>query len=374
MAGIYIHIPYCKKRCIYCDFHFIISQKNKPLLLKSIQKELVNRSNYLKNKLIQSIYFGGGTPSLLTKKELISLLKIIYTNFTISKNVEITLEANPEDLNKINLALLKKTGINRLSIGVQSFFDSDLKFMNRSHNAKQAENAIINAKKIGFTNISIDLIFGLPNQSTINWEKNYKKAFSLGIQHLSAYCLTIEKNTPLEQRIQNNYPINLSETATINSFKSLMINCEKYGFKQYEISNYAKKGYESIHNISYWKKIWYLGVGPSAHSFNGISRQWNIKNNLKYISAIENSNDYSKKELLSEKEKYNEYIFTNLRMSLGINKKELYNFNYSTRKHLHREIQKWIKKKLILDSKKSYTLTLAGKLQADNISSDLFLI
>ena len=247
--------------------------------------------------------------------------------------------------------------------------------MNRSHNAEEAKNAIINAKKFGFLNISVDLIFGLPNQTVCKWEDNYKKAFDLEIQHLSAYCLTVEPNTLLAKQIKKSSSyINLNEDIAISSFKSLMEKCKDYGFKQYEISNYAKDGYESIHNMSYWQKKWYLGIGPSAHSFNGESRQWNINNNAKYINALKNNTKYYIKESLSEKEKYNEYIFTKLRMSSGINKKELYMFSPSIRNYLSKEIKKWTVSGLIIEDIQAYRLSLEGKIQADNISSDLFLI
>lgn len=343
------------------------------MLIQAMEKELSIRSSYLKNKTIHTIYFGGGTPSLLTKTDLSLLLNNIYKNFNVDKNAEITLESNPENLSVTKLKELSKLGINRLSIGIQSFLNSDLKFMNRSHDSKQAISSIVNAKKI-FSNISVDLIFGLPEQNLKAWENNYKKVFELEIQHISAYCLTVEPKTQLKKQIQNGTLV-LNEENSVKQFKSLMNNCKKYGFNQYEISNYAQPGYESKHNNSYWNQEWYLGIGPSAHSFNGISRQWNINNNNIYIKNIQQNIGFFKKEYLSKNEIYNEYILTKLRTSKGINKKYLKtHFSSDVINYFEKEIEKWVRKKLIYNLTNSFRLSNNGKIFTDLICQDLLLV
>ncbi len=337
-----------------------------------MNSELNNRYEYLDNKPIKTIYFGGGTPSLLNKKEISILLNSIYKNFNVKQNAEITLEANPEDLSLTKIKTLESLGVNRLSIGVQSFLDSDLQFMNRSHNAKQAIKSIKNAQT-KIKNISIDLIFGLPKQNIQAWEKNYKIAFKLGIQHISAYSLTVEPNTQLKKHVQNGSVI-LNEESSIKQFESLMKNCSKYGFTQYEISNYAQSGYESKHNMSYWNQNWYLGIGPSAHSFNGKSRQWNISNNRLYIEKIKKNICSFEKEHLSPHQIYNEYILTKIRTSEGVNKNYLEKkFDSNTVNYFEKEIKKWIRKRWINHRINSYRLSNNGKLFADLISQDLLL-
>ncbi len=334
--------------------------------------ELNNRFLYLENKPIETIYFGGGTPSLLTIREISILLNNIYRNFNIKKNVEITLEANPEDLSLAKIKKLADLGLNRLSIGVQSFLDSDLKLMNRSHNSKQAMEAVLNSKEF-FKNISVDLIFGLPEQNIQKWENNYKKAFKLGIQHISAYSLTVEPNTQLKKQVQNGSII-LNEEDSTKQFQSLMENCSKYGFKQYEISNYCKPGYESRHNISYWNQKWYLGIGPSAHSFNGTSRQWNINNNRIYIKNVKKNICCFEKEYLSPNKIYNEYVLTKIRTSKGINKNYLEKkFDRKTINYFEKEIEKWIQKRWVNHTINSYRLNKKGKLFTDLICQDLLL-
>lgn len=375
MAGIYIHIPYCKQKCCYCNFHFRTTHADKPEMLQSIKKEIKLRKSYLGENIINSIYFGGGTPSIINTKEISSLIKQIENNFIIDNNAEITLECNPEDLTQEMLNNLKKTRINRLSIGVQSFDDKDLIFMNRSHNSEQAIKCISLAQKIGFKNISIDLIYGIPKQTNEKWEENLTKMLDLNIQHFSAYALTIEPKTKLAHLIKTKKIKELSETKIIDQFNKLIDVAEKNNFIHYEISNFGKEGFFSNHNTSYWENKHYLGVGPSAHSFNGESRTWNISSNKKYISGVLNNTGYSETEILSTEQKYNEYILTNLRTIWGVNldyiKKQ---FNIDILNHFKSHIQKWEIEKKIEKYKNSYTLTRQGKLYADAISSNLFII
>ena len=344
-------------------------------MLKSIQKEIVKREQYLKNQQVSSIYFGGGTPSVLNPSAIKALIEKIYNTYQIKKSAEITIECNPEDLTDRKLQAYKNIGINRLSIGVQSFNDADLKFMNRSHNTQDAIQSIYLAKKIGFKNITIDLIYGIPNQELKDWEYNLETMFSLNIQHFSAYMLTAEKKTMLHHLIKNKKIQELNDKKIIALFELLQKKAKKSGFIQYEISNYGKKGYFSKHNTSYWNNEHYLGVGPSAHSYNGISRRWNVASNTKYISNIKNNLPYFELEKLTADEKYNEYIFTSLRTIWGIDKNVL-KTKHGEKKmsHFLNEIKKWEIKKYVNYNKDHYMLTPSGKAFADLIASDLFIV
>ena len=375
MASIYIHIPYCKQRCVYCDFHFSIIQKDKLEMLKCIKIEIANRKDYLNNELIDTLYFGGGTPSILEKSEIKGILKHLHNTFKISTNAEITIECNPDDLTLDKLKALKQIGINRLSIGVQSFKDKDLEFMKRSHNANEAIKSIKLAQNIGFNNITIDLIYGLPNQSIADWEQNIEQAFDLDIQHLSAYALTVENKTILSHMVKKNKVKILSDNNVIKQFNILQNKAEKKGFIHYEISNFGKKGFFAKHNSGYWKSIHYLGIGPSAHSYNGHIRRSNISSNKKYIRNIILGLDYFEDEFLSESEQYNEYIYTSLRTIWGIDINTIAKkYSYEVFSHFQNEISKWENKKFIISDKKKYTLTRSGKSFADMIASDLFIV
>tara|TARA_B110000116_G_scaffold101010_1_gene87831 strand:+ start:1899 stop:3023 length:1125 start_codon:yes stop_codon:yes gene_type:complete len=373
LAGIYIHIPYCKQACSYCNFHFRITQKDKAEMLKCINLELELRQLYLKNKTIETIYFGGGTPSILSKSEIKSILDSISNIYKIKENAEITLECNPDDLTKNKLIAVKEVGINRLSIGVQSFVDADLKFMNRSHNATQSKSCIQMAQQVGFNNITIDLIYGLPNQSLSDWKKNLNKMFALDIPHFSSYALTIEEKTVLKHLVEQKKIIPLKDEIVIEQFSILMELAQQKGFVHYEISNFGKAGFYSKHNTSYWKNKHYLGVGPSAHSFNGNSRSWNVSSNKQYIQKIKKGEDYFETEKLSISQQYNEYVFTSLRTIWGVNL-EIIKERFGKQIHFLKEIKKWERKKNIKKCKNTYTLTKSGKIFADAIGSDLFII
>ena len=375
LASIYIHIPYCKQACTYCDFHFRISQKNKEEMLKSIKKEIEMRQSYLNDITISSIYFGGGTPSILKKQEIKSIISTIYLLFNIDENAEITLECNPDDLDKKQLIALKEIGINRLSIGIQSFNNTDLKFMNRSHTAKQATECIRLAKKQGFNNITIDLIYGLHNQSNKKWEENLTKMFNLGIQHFSAYALTVEPKTALKYLIDTKEIIPAEDETTVEHFNSLIKMADENDFIHYEISNFGKEGFFSNHNSAYWKNKQYLGIGPSAHSFNGTSRQWNVSSNKQYIEKIKTTDSYFKIERLNNQQQYNEYIFTNLRTIWGIELNYIENqFGENAQQYCKQQIKNWLLQAKIKKKNNNYTLTKEGKLYADAIASDLFIV
>ena len=372
MAGIYIHIPFCKKKCSYCDFHFSTSLSKKDDIILCLIKELEIRKNYL-NENIETIYFGGGTPSLLSKKEIMSIIDKIYKLFNVIPDVEITLEANPNDLTKQKINDLKKSAINRFSIGVQSFQNNDLKFMHREHTAQQAKKCIEDAQDSGWQNISIDLIYGSPNLKNEKWIKNLNTAINLNIPHISAYSLTIEKNTLLHKMVEKKICNPIDDQKTKEQFLIMMELLEKNKYIHYEISNFSKKDQLSIHNTNYWRNKSYLGIGPSAHSFNGIERQWNVSNNSLYIKSISKSKIPCEVEKLNEKDKYNEYILTSLRTIWGVNsnfiKMTFSSFFYSFFKE---NAQKWIKSGHILRKNEKITLSKKGKLFADKISSELF--
>ena len=344
-------------------------------MIKSINKEIELRNKYLNTSELKSIYFGGGTPSILHNEELTSIFNAIQNTYIISDETEISIECNPDDLNTEKLMLLYKLGINRLSIGVQSFKNEDLIFMNRSHNSQQALNCIKKAKDIGFTNISIDLIFSLPDQTLEDWAKNLKIALGLGIQHISCYSLTIEKKTKLAKLIETGEISELDDISSSKQFKLLIKECEKRGFIHYEISNFAKKGYFSQHNLCYWTSKKYLGIGPSSHSYNGVSRECNISNNTEYINSLSKNKIPSEIEHLNNDQRYNEYLFTSLRTILGADMsfvKE--NFGNKYFNVMYKKVEKWISSNHLIKKNNQIYLTDKGKFIANSICSDFFII
>ena len=375
MAGIYIHIPYCKKKCIYCDFYFKINADDMHDMISCIIKELVSRKNYLKSSSVKTIYFGGGTPSILTKHDTNTILKTIYDNYKVCEKLEITLEANPDDLNRKKIADFFNIGVNRLSIGVQSFKDDDLIFLNRNHSREEAIRSIKIAQEIGYKNISVDLMYGLPKQSLKDWEDNLNLLFDLNIQHLSAYMLTLEKKTKLFEYVKKNKVKMIDDLSIINQYYRLLSIAKKNNFVQYEISNFSKNNTLSKHNTSYWQNELFLGVGPSAHSFDYKSRRWNIASNKKYIEKLNNNNIYFEEEVLTISQKFNEYILTNLRTKWGINIniiKSRFGGKYAS--HTKKMMQKWSEKNYITENNEIVILTDEGSVFADIIISDLFLV
>lgn len=376
MAGIYIHIPFCLQACHYCDFHFSTSLKNKLELLLAIEKELIVRKNYLsKGELINSIYFGGGTPSILSREELSRIFDTIYSNYNISESAEITLEANPEDLNSEKLRALKNTPVNRFSIGVQSFFEDDLKFMNRAHSVQKAVASVKGAQDAGFENISIDLIYGTPTLSDEKWKQNLQTAFDLKVKHISSYCLTVEEKTALHKFVQIGKVKNVDEEKSATQFEILLEAMQKNNFVQYEISNFCSNNFYSQHNSNYWLKKKYLGVGPSAHSYNEVSRQWNIKNNALYIKGVDENKLNFEIETLTPSQNYNEYIMTGLRTMWGISLSHIENvFGKDVLIHCKNEASKYSNSGYIDEKNNCIFLTSKGKLLADKIAADLFLV
>lgn len=374
MAGIYIHIPFCKQACHYCNFHFSTTLHQKDELVNALIKEIALQKNYLSTS-IETIYFGGGTPSLLSSEQINSLLKEVYQNYPINDKLEITLECNPDDINSINLESWKREGINRLSIGIQSFFEEDLQWMNRAHNAKQSLQSIQLAKEIEFNNLTIDLIYGVPGLSNEKWLQNLNIANDLGISHLSCYALTVEPKTALEKFIEKGTKNEPDTNHQSEQFEMLMIWAAAHEFEHYEISNFARPGFESKHNSNYWKGEQYLGIGPSAHSFNGTSRQWNISNNAVYIKSIAENSLPFEMEILTEKQRLNEYIMTALRTKEGISLLELSTkFPKEASEEIAQNSSKYIHQELMKLEANHLTLTNKGKLFADGIASDLFAV
>ncbi|MHC1703303.1 MAG: radical SAM family heme chaperone HemW [Tenuifilaceae bacterium] len=318
MAGIYIHVPFCKKKCHYCDFYSIGLLGNKDEYTGSVLKEIELRKHFIADETIETIYFGGGTPSLLSIEQIALILKNIYNQFRVTKDAEITLEANPDDLSIEILLGYKKIGINRLSIGVQSFIDNELKFLGRRHDSSSALESIEFAKTVGFDNISIDLIYGLPESTIDSWKYSLEKAFSLRVNHLSCYHLTYEEGTPIFRKLAKKQFNEIDEELSVNQFDLLRKLAVENGFVHYEVSNLAKEGSYSKHNTSYWKGVSYLGVGPSAHSYNGKLRQWNPKSYNNWLTGIESGKLSIQEEVIDKKTKFNEILLTRLRTIWGV--------------------------------------------------------
>lgn len=374
MAGIYIHIPYCRQACHYCDFHFSTTRNSIPEMVLALEGELRIRSGYLNGQQVHSVYFGGGTPSILEPEAIAHMLSVIHELFDIHPDAEITLEANPDDLTLSYLTFLRESGINRLSIGVQSFSDKDLLVMNRVHTAEQALQSIENAVKAGFQNLTIDLIYGTPGMSDSQWNKNLDIAFSIGLNHLSCYSLTVEPRTALASFISTGKMKDVDDGQATRQFLILMDRAAGAGFIHYEISNFGKEGFFSRHNTSYWSGSHYLGIGPSAHSFDGLSRQWNVSSNPEYIRSLKAGKVPFVREELTRRDRYNEYILTSLRMHTGINGEEiLEKFGDTKRKDFLQAVSPFLISGEIFEFEGRYILTRKGKLMADRITSELFL-
>lgn len=373
MAGVYIHIPFCKKACHYCNFHFSTSTRLQESFLTALLKEIDLRKDFL-SEPVSTIYFGGGTPSILPSANIKDILFALSQTFKVEDGAEITLEANPDDITAEKLNEWKKIGINRLSIGIQSFFEEDLKWMNRAHNAQQAIKCIELAHDAGFYNLTIDLIYGTPTLSDENWRKNVDKAISLQIPHLSCYALTVEPTTALEKLIKQNKMPDVDTEKQARHFELLMQWTKQARYEHYEISNFAKPGFRSKHNSSYWQGKHYLGLGPSAHSFNGYSRQWNVSNNALYIQSISKDTVPSEEELLTKEQQLNEYIMTSLRTIEGLSiRRVLEEFGTDKSELILKTAQSHLNQNL-LDLKDNHlTTTLKGKLLADGIAADLFV-
>ena len=373
MAGIYLHIPFCKQFCNYCNFYFSTSLQHKNEVIDAILLELKNRKEYLEHEKIETIYLGGGTPSLLSGDELKLIFETIYSNFDVSQDAEITLEANPDDLTSLKLKTFKETPINRFSIGVQSFHDDDLKYMNRAHTASEALDCIARTQDIGFENISIDLIYGTPTLSNEDWISNLTRAVNTGVKHISAYALTVEAHTPLATLIRKKVLAPINENHTSEQFLAMVARLQAHDFEQYEISNFCKDEQYSKHNSSYWKGVPYLGIGPSAHSYNKASRSWNVSSNMTYVKDILSHKSHFTTEFLGRHDVLNETIMTGIRTKWGVDLKSIEtNYGIAILEEIYFNLQESALPNWYTIENNILTLTTEGRLFADKIASDLF--
>ncbi len=398
MAGIYIHIPFCRQACHYCNFHFTVNQNGKEAFVDALLKEITLQKNYLEGEKIETVYFGGGTPSLLSGDEVKRILDALHRQFVIVPGAEVTLEANPDDLEKKKISELKTTAVNRFSIGVQSFQDDDLKYLHRAHNAQQADYSIKLAQDAGFENITIDLIYGIPEidvrretldkryetrdsglvthdsrPTTKKFLQNLQKLSELGIPHFSAYCLTVEPKTALDKFIREKKMPDVNDAQAAQQFEQLMDFAEANNYEHYEISNFCKPGIYSKHNTSYWTGKKYLGLGPSAHSFDSVSRQWNISNNTLYVQSLSTGELNFEKETLTENNRFNEYIMTALRTKWGVDKNLLKEkFGEEHVEQFEKNAEPFFENQSLQAESEKIILTRKGKLIADKIISELF--
>ncbi len=372
MAGIYFHIPFCKQACHYCNFHFSTSLKYKDEMVAAMLRELELQQAYLSGEPVETIYFGGGTPSLLDRRDLDLFFDKIFKHYpTRPDELEITLEANPDDLTPQKIRELRQTLVNRFSIGIQSFSEEDLKFMNRAHNAREALACVQNVQDAGFENLTVDLIYGSPTTSDAQWAANLQQVFDFEIPHLSSYCLTVEEKTALAHFVNTGKARPVDEEQAARQFEFLVKQTEAQGFEHYEISNFAKPGWHSRHNSSYWKGAKYLGIGPSAHSFDGLSRQWNVANNAAYLRSLNEGKIPFEKEILTPEQRYNEYVMTSLRTMWGCDLKKIDELGFES--HFLKNVEPYLSEGIVERTESVFKLTAKGKFLADGVASELFV-
>ncbi|MFW5822062.1 MAG: radical SAM family heme chaperone HemW [Tangfeifania sp.] len=375
MAGIYIHIPFCRQKCYYCDFYKTVNNSLTSQFINTLKKEILLRKDFTEGEKIETIYFGGGTPSVLKKEELEEILHFLKSEFSVLPDAEITFEANPDDLTPGYLNAIFEAGVNRLSIGIQSFQDKYLKKMNRRHSAKQAVYSVLNAEKTGFRNISADLIYGLPNLTIKEWRQSLNEVFQLPVNHLSAYHLTYHEGTPFYTWLKKGTLKELSEQQSVEQFNVLIDKCREAGFEQYEISNFARNQHYSKHNTAYWTGETYLGLGPSAHSFNGLVRTWNVAHVESYIKAIEKGSSFFQQEVLSETDRYNEYILTHIRTKWGVSAKYIReNFGEEKANLFSTGVEKYLQNDLLQKDNGNFVLKREGLFVSDDIMANLMII
>ena len=385
MSGIYLHIPFCKSKCAYCNFFSLVTEKKMDDYVSALKKEIINRKSYLGDDVVKTIYFGGGTPSLLPIKYVEEILELLHENYNIISNPEVTLEINPDTIDKDKMMALKHLGVNRMSVGIQSFNDDDLRYLGRRHDSRHALQVLDDLSSVGFDRITLDLIYGMPTLTEEKWNHNLDIFFSTGISHLSAYALTVEPKTILGQKIEKEELQEVSEEETIRHYNILVERTKENGFEHYEISNFAKEGCRSQHNSIYWQDVKYLGLGPSAHSYDGDSRQWNVSNLTKYIQFVNADIDtdtdadtdmgrYYEREILSKEDKFNEYVMTSLRTSWGCNIEKIErDYGKSYAHNFLKNIKKYLDSGIMLMKDNSFILTDEGMLFADGIAADLFV-
>jgi oxygen-independent coproporphyrinogen III oxidase len=374
MSGIYIHIPFCKQACHYCDFHFSTSMKKKNEMVLAMAKEIQLRKKEFENEKVETIYFGGGTPSVLQISEIRFLIEEVYRNYNVIENPEITLEANPDDLSTATVIALSKTKINRLSIGIQSFFEDDLQLMNRAHHSAEAKKCLQVAVQY-FENISIDLIYGMPDMSNEKWIQNIETALSFNIPHISSYALTVEPKTALKKMIDTGKISVPKDEVALAHFDILVHKLEEKGFIHYELSNFGKENYFSKNNSAYWLGKKYIGIGPSAHSYDGSSRGWNVSNNGLYLKSLEENRLSFETEKLTVTDRYNEYIMTGLRTIWGVSLEKIEKeFGSTYLNYLNQQSSKYIEDHFLFVDENILRTTKKGKFLSDGIASDLFLL
>ncbi|MFB9109040.1 radical SAM family heme chaperone HemW [Flavobacterium gyeonganense] len=374
MSGIYIHIPFCKQACHYCDFHFSTSMKKKDDMVLALAKEITMRKDEFENEIVETIYFGGGTPSVLSNEEINFLIAEVYENYKVIENPEITLEANPDDLSSERILKLSKSQINRLSIGIQSFFEEDLQLMNRAHNSEEAKKCLEEVTKY-FDNISLDLIYGIPGMTDEMWKQNIQTALDFGIPHISSYALTVEPKTALSKLIQTGKIAEPEDEAASNHFMILVEMLQKNSFIHYELSNFGKENYFSKNNSAYWLGKKYIGIGPSAHSYDGEKRGWNIANNSLYLKSIQENKLPIETEILTTSDRYNECIMTGLRTIWGVSLERIENeFGQQYLNYLKEQAQKFLDDDLLSIENNILKPTSKGKFLTDGIASDLFYL
>lgn len=373
MAGIYIHIPFCKQKCSYCAFHFSTNLSYTERMITALCREITLRKHEFDTQEIKTIYFGGGTPSILSEQHLQSIFDVLHCSFDLSNAVEITLEANPDDITEEKVKFWKTLGINRLSIGIQSFDKVDLRWMNRAHTAEQSLNSIEIAQNSGISNISIDLMYGLPELSLERWKSIVQRAINLNIPHISAYCLTVEERTTLYQKVKQEVLLPTDQDLQNEQFDLLVQMLTANGFLHYEISNFGKPNFIAVHNTNYWNGNPYLGIGPSAHSFDGTCRKWNISNNQIYMKALEKNNLSQEIETLTPQNKFNELLLTGLRTIWGVSLQQLAEI-MPLNDEFKQKIERYFTEKLMFEQDNHLMLTQEGKHLADTIAEDLFEI
>lgn len=372
MAGIYLHIPFCKQKCTYCDFHFSTTYAGyRDKMITAMKQELIERKDYLSGETISTIYFGGGTPSLLTHEELKLLVDTIYANYPVASEIEFTLEANPDDVSIEQLEHWKEVGINRLSIGIQSFKQEDLDWMNRAHSVEEGKTALKLAREYGFF-ITADLIYGLPNHTLDDLKFNLEQLTAYSPEHVSAYCLSVEKGTILQHLVNTKQLPQVGEDEQADEFEYLVNFLKNKGYEQYEISSFARNEKYSVHNTNYWLGVKYLGIGPSAHSYDGKNRRWNIANNSLYIRKLTENETYYEDEVLSAKDRFNELLLTGLRTKWGVQFSQLF-AEMDGNKEFFEQFEEFSANNLIESDEKRFFLTEKGKMQADHIAASLFM-
>lgn len=373
MAGIYLHIPFCKQACVYCDFHFSTLSKDRETMPKALIREAKLRKDYLEGEMVHSIYFGGGTPSLLPVAQIQEIIDALKALFTISDTAEISLEANPDDLSESYLEALSASAVNRLSIGIQSFKQSDLDFMNRAHTVEEARFSLKALKRYGFDNYTIDLIYGLPGQSDADWRWQLQQLAEYQVPHFSAYALTVEEKTKLAH-LQNKGEVKVEEECAARHFAILQDEVEKLGYEHYELSNFARPGHRAVHNSAYWQAKPYLGLGPSAHSYNGTARAWNLANNKLYLTALEKDQLALSEEQLTEVDRFNEWLMTSLRLKEGISEAKLRTYQAELQDHALKEIGRIEERGQLKKREDAWFIPKEWRFHSDGIAAELFFV